>query len=75
MVQQFRVTGARPVSLLIVALLISVWAASGVIKSLMEGFQAVYRVPRSRGFLQHARHVAIALVLLSRFPLVCATAS
>lgn len=71
--QQFRVTGARPVSLLIVAGIISVWAASGVIKSLMDGFQAIYRIPRSRGFLQ-TQGVAIALVLLAAFPLVCATA-
>jgi len=71
-VQQFRVTGARPVSLLIVAGLVSVWAASGVIKSLMEGFEAVYRVPRSRGFL-HQQSLVIALVLLCAFPLVCAT--
>jgi membrane protein len=71
--QQFRVTGARPVSLLIVAGLISIWAASGVIKSLMEGFQAIYRIPRSRGFLQ-TQGVAIAMVLLAAFPLVCATA-
>jgi len=71
--QQFRVTGARPISLLIVAFIISVWAASGVIKSLMEGFQAIYRIPRSRGFLQ-TQGVAIALVLLAAFPLVCATA-
>lgn len=71
-VQQFRVTGARPVSLLIVAGLISIWAASGVIKSLMEGFQAAYRVPRSRSFL-HTQGIAIALVLLSACPLVCAT--
>jgi membrane protein len=71
-VQQFRVTGARPISLLIVAGLISVWAASGVLKSLMEGFQAAYRVPRSRGFLQ-TQGLAMALVLLSAFPLVCAT--
>jgi len=70
--QQFRVTGARPVAVLIVALVISVWAASGVIKSLMEGFQVIYRVPRSRSFLQTQR-VAISLVLLAAFPLVCAT--
>jgi membrane protein len=43
--QQFRVTGARPVSVLIVAGIISVWAASGVINSLMDfrpstGFRA-----------------------------------
>ena len=71
-VQQFRVTGSRPRALLIVAGLISVWAASGVIKSLMEGFQAAYRVPRNRGFVRH-NAVAIALVLLSAVPLVCAT--
>ena len=70
--QQFRVAGARPVTLLIVAFAISVWAASGVIKSLMEGFQAIYRVPRSRGFLQ-TQGVAIAMVLLAAAPLVCAT--
>jgi membrane protein len=71
-VQQFRVTGSRPRALLIVAGLISVWAASGVIKSLMEGFQAAYRVPRNRGFVRQ-NAVAIALVLLSAVPLVCAT--
>lgn len=71
-VQQFRVSGARPVSVLIVAGIISIWAASGIIKSLMDGFQAIYRIPRSRGFLQ-TQGVAIALVLLSAAPLVCAT--
>jgi membrane protein len=71
-VQQFRVTGARPHSLLIVAGVVSVWAASGVIKSLMDGFQVAYRVPRSRPFL-NTQGVAIALVLLAAFPLVCAT--
>jgi membrane protein len=70
--QQFRVTGARPISLLIVAGIISVWAASGVIKSLMEGFQAIYRIPRSRSFLR-TQGVAIGLVLLAAFPLICAT--
>jgi len=49
-----------------------VWAASGVIKSLIEGFQAAYRVPRSRGFIRQ-NAVAIALVLLSAAPLICAS--
>ena len=71
-VEQFRVTGSRPIALLIVAGLISVWAASGVINSLIEGFQAVYRVPRNRGFVRQ-NAVAIALVLLSAVPLICAT--
>jgi membrane protein len=70
--QQFRNAGARPVSLLVGAALISLWAASGVIKSLIEGFQAVYRIPRSRGFWRHSM-VAIALLLLSVVPLLAAS--
>jgi len=71
-VQQFRVTGARPLGLLIAAGLVSLWAASGVIKSLIEGFQAAYRVPRNRNFL-HQSGVAMALVLASAVPLVLAS--
>ena len=71
-VQQFRVSGARPISLLIVAGLISVWAASGVIKSLIEGFQAAYRNPRSRGYI-HQSVVAMVLVLVAALPLLCAS--
>ena len=71
-VQQFRITGARPVALLIVANAISLWAASSVIKSLIEGFQAAYHVPRNRGFL-HGSAVAMSLVLLSALPLLCAS--
>jgi membrane protein len=71
-VQQFRVTGARPISLLIVAGLISLWAASGVIKSLIEGFQAAYRVPRNRDFM-HESWVAMGLVLAAAIPLIAAS--
>jgi membrane protein len=71
-VQQFRVTGQRPLYLLVVAGLISVWAASGVLKSLIEGFQAAYRVPRNRGYIQHSI-VAMALVLGAAIPLLCAS--
>ena len=71
-VQQFRISGARPIAVLVVAGIISVWAASGVIKSLIEGFQAAYRVPRSRGFL-HQSGVAMALVLGAAVPLLCAS--
>jgi membrane protein len=69
---QFRATGTRPILLLIVAAVVSLWAASGVIKSLIEGFQAAYRVPRNRSIL-HGSAVAIALVLLSAIPLVAAS--
>jgi membrane protein len=70
--QQFRISGTRPVLLLVVAGVISLWAASGVIKSLIEGFQSAYRVPRNRGFL-HGNAVAISLVILSGAPLIGAS--
>jgi len=71
-VQQFRIMGERPVGFLIGAGIISLWAASGVIKSLIEGFQAAYRVPRNRSFFRQSG-VAMSLVLLSAIPLVCAS--
>ncbi len=71
-IQQFRITGARPTAVLVIAGLISLWAASSVIKSLIEGFQAAYRVPRNRGFV-HRSVVAMILVLLAVFPLLAAS--
>jgi membrane protein len=71
-VQRFRISGDRPLGLLIVAGLISLWAASSVIKSLIEGFEAAYRVPRNRDFF-HQSALAIALVLLSIVPLLAAS--
>jgi membrane protein len=71
-VQQFRVMGERPTGFLIAAGVISLWAASGVIKSLIEGFQAAYRVPRNRDFFRQSG-VAMSLVLLSAMPLICAS--
>jgi membrane protein len=71
-VQQFRITGARPLTLLIVAGLVSLWAASGVIKSLIEGFHAAYRLPRSRHFL-HQTWVTMGLVLFATVPILCAS--
>ncbi len=71
--RQFQARGARPLAVLAVAALVSLWAASSVFKSLMEGFQAAYRVPRSRNFWQNTG-VATSLVLLSAVPLVAASA-
>jgi len=71
-VQQFRVMGERPVTLLVVAALVSLWAASGVIKSLIEGFHSAYRLPRDRGFLKQTA-VAMYLVLLAAIPVLCAS--
>jgi membrane protein len=67
-VQQFRVSGARPLSLLVVAGLVSLWAASGVVKSLIDGFHAAYRVPRNRGIFRQS-WVAMGLVLIAAIPL------
>ena len=70
--QQFRYRGQRPVTLLVIAFLLSLWAASSVIKSLIDGFNAAYRVPRSRSMLAHAG-MGILLVFLSVVPLVVAS--
>src|SRR3954464_11937267 len=42
----FTQRGQRPIGLLVTAGLLSIWAASGVIMSLMEGFRAAYRIPQ-----------------------------
>ncbi len=65
--------GQAPVSLPIVAVLISLWAGSGAMITLMEGFQAAYRIPAGRPFIQQ-RAMAIFLVLIAAFPAVGASA-
>ncbi len=70
--QQFRYRGQRPAGLLVVAFALSLWAASSVIKSLMDGFNAAYRVPRNRTMLGHAG-VGIMLVFLAAIPLLGAS--
>jgi len=68
-VQQFKVAGEHPWSVLILAAVVSIWAASGVINSLVDGFHAAYRVPRDRGFVKQAG-VSMALVLACAVPLL-----
>jgi membrane protein len=60
---QFRARGQKSITLVILALVLALWAASGVIKSLMNGFHEAYRIPRSRSFF-HETWVAIMLVFL-----------
>lgn len=69
----FNVHGQRPTSLLIVAILLSVWAGSGVMMSLMEGFRSIYRIPSGRSFL-HERSVAMLLVFGAALPALGASA-
>ncbi|HWE00741.1 MAG TPA: YihY/virulence factor BrkB family protein [Bryobacteraceae bacterium] len=70
--EQFRLRGQRPLWLLVIAFLLSLWAASSVIKSLIDGFNAAYRVPRSRSMLAHSG-VGIMLVFLAVIPLAGAS--
>ena len=70
---EFAVKGQRPLWLLIAATLLSLWAASGAMISLMEGFQAAYRLPAGRPFLKQ-RLVAIFMVFTLALPAVGASA-
>jgi membrane protein len=69
---RLRERAVRPVSLPIVAIGISLWAGSGAIASLLEGFQAAYRIPSGRPFLRQ-RGMAIFLVLIAALPAVAAS--
>ena len=65
--------GAKPISVPVAAVLLSLWAGSGAMMSLMEGFQAAFRIPSGRPFLKQ-RGMAIFLVLIVAFPAVGASA-
>lgn len=69
---EFTVRGQRPIWLLAVAAVFSIWAASGAMMSLMEGFQAAYRLPSGRPFLKQ-RGMAALLVLIVAIPAVAAS--
>ncbi|MGH9612434.1 MAG: YihY/virulence factor BrkB family protein [Bryobacteraceae bacterium] len=69
----FTVKGQRPVALLISATILSVWAASGVIISLMEGFEAAHKLPSARPFLAN-RAMAVFLVVITFLPAIGASA-
>lgn len=65
-------TGQRSNTLLILAPILSLWAAASVMKSLMQGFHASYRIPRSRSFWRETG-IAIGMVFLAALPLVGAS--
>ena len=69
----FSERGTRPFWILVVATLLAIWAASGVIVSLMDGFQAAYRVPNTRNFWRQ-RAMAIGLVFVVALPAIGASA-
>jgi membrane protein len=69
----FTVKGSRPTGLLVGAVVLSFWASSGVMMSLLEGFQAIYRIPSGRSFVKE-RAVAMWLVLIAAIPMLGASA-
>jgi membrane protein len=69
---RFAAAGERPVLLLALAVLLAMYAASGLLMSLMEGFDAVYHVAEGRHFLKQ-RAVAAALVFGTAIPAVAAS--
>jgi membrane protein len=69
----FSIRGGQPTYLIVVALILSLWAASGAMMSLIEGFNAAYHIPRGRGPIKE-RLVAILLVLCVATPAIAASA-
>ena len=62
----------RPVGLLVTTSLLTVWTASGVMISWMEGFRKCYELPKVWGMVKE-RCIAFSLVILAGIPLSCAT--
>jgi len=65
-------TSPRSVGLLITASLITLWTASGVMISWMEGFRRCYELPKIWGLVKE-RMIAFSLVILAGTPLTFAT--
>ncbi len=62
----------RSVGLLITTSLITLWTASGVMISWMEGFRHAYELPKTWGLVKE-RLIAFSLVILAGLPMVFAT--
>jgi membrane protein len=62
----------RPVGLLVTASLLSLWTASGVMISWMEGFRRCYELPKTWGLIKE-RMIAFSLVILAGLPMTFAT--
>jgi membrane protein len=62
----------RPVGLLVSTSLLTLWTASGVMISWMEGFRRCYELPKIWGLVKE-RLIAFALVILGLLPMTFAT--
>ncbi len=67
-----RGTTQRSVGVLLSASLITLWTASGVMISWMEGFRRCYELPKSWGLVKE-RLIAFSLVILAGIPLTFST--
>src|SRR5437868_10888844 len=62
----------RSVGLLVTTSLLTLWTASGVMISWMEGFRNAYQLPKSWGLVKE-RLIAFSLVILAGIPMTFAT--
>ena len=65
-------TTQRPVGLLITTSLLTIWTASGVMISWMEGFRNAYQLPKTWGLIKE-RLIAFSLVILAGIPMTFST--
>ncbi len=68
----FEAANLRPISTLIPTSLLTLWTASGIMLSFMEGFRAAHRIPKVWGMVKE-RMVAFLLVFLILVPMTFAT--
>jgi membrane protein len=64
--------GKRPLGLLVTTSLLTLWTASGVMISWMEGFRRCYELPKTWGLVKE-RLIAFSLVILAGLPMTFAT--
>ena len=67
-----KATAKHPVGLLVTTSLVTLWTASGVMISWMEGFRRCYELPKTWGVVQE-RFIAFLLVIFALAPMTFAT--
>jgi membrane protein len=65
-------TGQRTIGLIVSTSLLTLWTASGVMISWMDGFRRCYDLPKTWGLVKE-RAIALALVVLAGLPMTFAT--
>lgn len=62
----------RPVGLMVTTSLLTLWTASGIMISWMDGFRRCYELPKKWGLVKE-RLISLALVILAGIPMTFAT--